>query len=691
MKDNKLPRGVTHSLLAAVMQAMKHDSSMSKVISSKVKAKATPKTDPIGKEDKDINNDGKVNNTDGFLAARRRAIAARVAKLKGNKNTNTSPKVAIKGKKDSVDVKPALGESMTSEQYDSEVQWALRSGLTPPIRPAMFAEAVDPADRTNKDREDTVAKTKKAFPNVKHFTAKGNPDWEKHGYPNIRSEEVYTEAHLAMPLKGHDYHTKTDAELRYIRKDAGEAARLQKGMSSEPKYLDQVNDAETVLHYRSKGGQKVTKQNEAHTQCGTPDCCGQCDTTQVNEAAMSDDAHELMIHGDNNSQLYKSSYVPVAKNLEKKWKKGTYDHEKAKKLWKYHADRASESYKKEHGHMFSPAVRREAAGHYADHHKAEMEAGNMHESLSEAMAMRRRVNQERADSGDDNVLNQLRKIRPTSSKTIRWADGSKSDITLAHRDAALAKHAEVMGGRGPGSYGPDKQAFLKMLGSNEKGFHGALAGKHTKRSTIAGFKVRRKGVDEALRGDQHKIDVAEPKGKITSADFKKIRMKKEEVVVEGDKHKQKGAVDQFFNDYEANKAERKAKRIHKYDSDNRPAGAHRGKWSRSMMRGHHGKSKVTAKEVEQVDEVITAEAHIDPDYKTAAAKQDQMMAHSKVLNKALAAVPGHASGPMGLTPDHIRATPEWKKAKSALDKHFAELQNYNKAFVKMHRGKKSLV
>ena len=434
MKDNKLPRGVTHSLLAAVVQAMKHDSreAKAKAISPKVKAKATPKTDPIGKEDKDINNDGKVNNTDGFLAARRRAIAARVAKMKGNKNTKesfTSPKVAIKGKKDSVAVNPALGESMTSEQYNSEVQWALRSGLTPPIRPAMFAEAIDPADRTNKDREDTVAKTKKAFPNVKHFTAKGNPDWEKHGYPNIRSEEV-------------------------------------------------------------------------HDKCGTPDCCGQCDTTQVNEAAMSDDAHELMIHGDNNSQLYKSSYVPVAKNLEKKWKKGTYDHEKAKKLWKYHADRASKSYQKEYGHSFSPEHRREAAGHWADHHRAEMEAGNMHESLSEA-----RVNQERADSGDDNVLNQLRKIRPTSSKTIRWADGSKSDITLAHRDAALAKHAEVMGGRGPGSYGPDKQAFLKMLGSNEKGFHAALAGKHTERSTIAGFQPRRKDIDEVITAKTPTSDV----------------------------------------------------------------------------------------------------------------------------------------------------------------------------------------
>jgi hypothetical protein len=53
-----------------------------------------------------------------------------------------------------------------------------------------------------------------------------------------------------MPLKGHPYHDKSDAELHGIIKDAGETARVQKGMSSEGKYLDQVNDASTVLHYR---------------------------------------------------------------------------------------------------------------------------------------------------------------------------------------------------------------------------------------------------------------------------------------------------------------------------------------------------------------------------------------------------------------------------------------------------------
>lgn len=72
-------------------------------------------------------------------------------------------------------------------------------------------------------------------------------------------EEV-DEARLAMPLKGHAYHTKTHAELKYIQKDASEAAKANKGRESEGKYLDQVNDASTVLHYRSKGGKQLTKE-----------------------------------------------------------------------------------------------------------------------------------------------------------------------------------------------------------------------------------------------------------------------------------------------------------------------------------------------------------------------------------------------------------------------------------------------
>ncbi len=65
----------------------------------------------------------------------------------------------------------------------------------------------------------------------------------------------------AMPIPGHPYHTKTNDELRYIAKDASEAAQNMRGVSpqAEGKYLDQVNDASTVLGYRARGGKDLSK------------------------------------------------------------------------------------------------------------------------------------------------------------------------------------------------------------------------------------------------------------------------------------------------------------------------------------------------------------------------------------------------------------------------------------------------
>lgn len=56
------------------------------------------------------------------------------------------------------------------------------------------------------------------------------------------------------PLRGHPYHQKSYDELVYIVKDAGEAARNMKGLDdrAEGKYLDQVNDALTILNWRNR-------------------------------------------------------------------------------------------------------------------------------------------------------------------------------------------------------------------------------------------------------------------------------------------------------------------------------------------------------------------------------------------------------------------------------------------------------
>lgn len=91
-----------------------------------------------------------------------------------------------------------------------------------------------------------------------HYTVNGNP---VNHFDIKKVHESIDEAKMAMPLKLHPYHTKSDAELRGIVKDAGETARVQKGMSSEGKYLDQMNDASTVLHYRSKGGKQIMATN----------------------------------------------------------------------------------------------------------------------------------------------------------------------------------------------------------------------------------------------------------------------------------------------------------------------------------------------------------------------------------------------------------------------------------------------
>ncbi|MES2180679.1 MAG: hypothetical protein V4493_01090 [Pseudomonadota bacterium] len=58
---------------------------------------------------------------------------------------------------------------------------------------------------------------------------------------------------------------------------------------------------------------------------------------------------------------------------------------------------------------------------------------------------------------------------------------------------------------------------------------------------------------------------------------------------------------------------------------------------------------------------------------------DDLWAASSVSSKAIEAFP---KGPMGLTPDDVRATPEWKAAKALADHDFAKLRAWNGFYVK---------
>lgn len=84
---------------------------------------------------------------------------------------------------------------------------------------------------------------------VDHFRSKTDDD------KNVTNESL-EEAKYKKPLPGHIYHTKSNSQLQYIRKDASTAAKAMRGHNpeAEAKYLDQVNDASTILHHRAAFG-----------------------------------------------------------------------------------------------------------------------------------------------------------------------------------------------------------------------------------------------------------------------------------------------------------------------------------------------------------------------------------------------------------------------------------------------------
>jgi hypothetical protein len=68
----------------------------------------------------------------------------------------------------------------------------------------------------------------------------------------LKVSRILSAMDLTGPTVNNDYSGKSVAELQYIVKDAGEAAKAMQGHNpvAEAKYLDQVNDAITELHKR---------------------------------------------------------------------------------------------------------------------------------------------------------------------------------------------------------------------------------------------------------------------------------------------------------------------------------------------------------------------------------------------------------------------------------------------------------
>jgi len=69
-------------------------------------------------------------------------------------------------------------------------------------------------------------------------------------------------------------------------------------------------------------------------------------------------------------------------------------------------------------------------------------------------------------------------------------------------------------------------------------------------------------------------------------------------------------------------------------------------------------------------------------YSQAKARQTELYQAEKEAGDRLKAIPGVGSGPMGLTPDSVKASPEYRKAKADYDLAFANLRSFNSWFTR---------
>jgi len=132
-----------------------------------------------------------------------------------------------------------------------------------------------------------------------------------------------------------------------------------------------------------------------------------------------------------------------------------YDHEKATKLWGYHADRAAQKYAKEHGDgtpwhkMFTPADRKQAARWFANGNKEEI-----HEALDPGAAPSNAAL-------NRNILTNIRR----AAQTLRLKGINPTMAAAGHRDFAklAAKNPKAPGYMLLRKLAPNKAAAVQSL------------------------------------------------------------------------------------------------------------------------------------------------------------------------------------------------------------------------------------
>ena len=253
------------------------------------------------------------------------------------------------------------------------------------------------------------------------------------------------------------------------------------------------------------------------------------------EEALSDAARELVVHGDNDSHLFHSSREPIIANLKQKVAKGTYDHEKAKKLWSHHADRTAQSYAKEHGDsktpwhkQFTTADRKQAASHFADQARdehlneeqldEELFTGgrSYHPTLSGKLDRLRSIHKKLASSGyttnsSKHLSTPKYEIDHMGHKEVTYRKPGQSDVTVNHGGYAKGGPEFYVGARKEStkkSNLPEESSLDEdQLDENQKYDYGVCLTKGTtvgaRQHTIINVKAKDSDEAEKLAREEH--------------------------------------------------------------------------------------------------------------------------------------------------------------------------------------------
>lgn len=192
----------------------------------------------------------------------------------------------------------------------------------------------------------------------------------------------------AAPKKAAKKVVKKAAPKKAAKKVVKKAAPKKVVQKTKPRYSAEkhTNWATIPAHKRRVNGMDKHKDTKSHnvnirvvSGLGKSIKIGSMPSYKDKDAA-----REIQLYADNDSQLYRQRKNPILQNLSRKYIKGTYDINKAAKLWRYYIDAALQKYHKEFGsrgdkwyELLSVPDRNLLALEYAINTKDEFDLGNL--------------------------------------------------------------------------------------------------------------------------------------------------------------------------------------------------------------------------------------------------------------------------------------------------------------------------